>query len=653
MDASSPTSSSAKTPHNKGPRACATCARAKSRCIAGPDGAAGNCERCHRLKKPCSSQTPAPPRKRKEPKPTRVAELERRLEDLSARIESAQSQPLTPPDTETTIPGSRTSQPKARLQPPNARTWQTFQHLFPFPEPDDISSASPNPPSSENNNSLEVATETLVPVLVAPRARPNPPPPQHKAYQQTLWPEGDEAEALLAEHTTHLAHLTPFAVVPPHLTSLQFRQLRPFFWKAVMMEAYHLDGARQVALGNELLREITEAAFVNSQKDLDLLHGIQVLVAWYHYNLKSNQITNLLFLARSICASLGIGEPQGAAKMATDYSSLETMRAFAGTYYLVTVSFTTNHKPDALMNTTPYLLTCCQVLESRMEYPTDEILVWLVRQEQLSQSISQTVAYRGSNFRDGDLPLAIVIKSFQQQLQSFKSLLPPHIAENPSLIGHMYAAEILLYEISLKDMPGVSDMERLELLWLCVHSTNAFLTNRFAEEVHEHPRFICMSSFDFIYAFITALKLITLKTPGWDLPRVRQALCFDHFVERQVKDMMFMAEKRRRRRIRASGDVEPSAAEERAAEEEDPFLKLAKKMRGLASTMRSELEAEFGTGDICAHVATNQMPMTMADATADIHDLMQDIETSLWQDISGTTGIEFDSMFYSNLFFPQ
>jgi hypothetical protein len=159
-----------------------------------------------------------------------------------------------------------------------------------------------------------------------------------------------------------MAHLFPFAVVPPDMTAAQMREQRPFFWKAIMMEACLFEGARQVALGNELLREVSQAAFVRPGKSLDLLHGLQLLIAWlvpcshycrsrsglltvvfgggvrYHYNLNNFQMVNLLFLARSITLSLRSAEPKG---LPDDggYSSesLELMRAFAGTYYLVTM----------------------------------------------------------------------------------------------------------------------------------------------------------------------------------------------------------------------------------------------------------------------------------------------------------------------------
>jgi hypothetical protein len=152
-----------------------------------------------------------------------------------------------------------------------------------------------------------------------------------------------------------MAHLFPFAIVPPHLTSAQIREQRPFLWKGIMVEACLFDGARQILLGNELLREVSEAAFVKPEKSLDLLHGLQLLVAWlvsllnevgvginhsvrYHYNLNNFQMINLLFLARSISSSLGSVESKSQLENGAYPSEcLEQMRAFAGTYYMVTM----------------------------------------------------------------------------------------------------------------------------------------------------------------------------------------------------------------------------------------------------------------------------------------------------------------------------
>lgn len=91
------------------------------------------------------------------------------------------------------------------------------------------------------------------------------------------------------------------------------------------------------------------------------------------------------------------------------------MRTYAGVYYLVTMVFTTNKKHDAFMNTS-YLSHCCQILEEKMEYPSDQLVVLLVRTQQISQSISMTLA-----FRNNSLPLTIIVKSFQHEIDQLRA----------------------------------------------------------------------------------------------------------------------------------------------------------------------------------------------------------------------------------------
>jgi len=74
---------------------------------------------------------------------------------------------------------------------------------------------------------------------------------------------------------------------------------------------------------------------------------------------------------------------------------------------------------------TTYLEECCLTLESRMEYATDGILVWLVRAQQLSQSICLALAFRNAGVLGQTEPLQSVIERFEQQIQSFRRSIPP------------------------------------------------------------------------------------------------------------------------------------------------------------------------------------------------------------------------------------
>lgn len=66
---------------------------------------------------------------------------------------------------------------------------------------------------------------------------------------------------------------------------------------------------------------------------------------------KSFQLTNFLYLLRSICLSLGFNESSRGFLEQEDRSSasLERMRAFMGCFYLITEVFTISKKGEAAL----------------------------------------------------------------------------------------------------------------------------------------------------------------------------------------------------------------------------------------------------------------------------------------------------------------
>jgi hypothetical protein len=79
---------------------------------------------------------------------------------------------------------------------------------------------------------------------------------------------------------------------------------------------------------------------------------------------------------------------------------------------------------------TSYLDSICKVIENRMEYTTDELLVRMVRIQQLAQSISLTLTSDNANLQNMQLPLMMVVQSFQQQLDAYKASLPANLQGN-------------------------------------------------------------------------------------------------------------------------------------------------------------------------------------------------------------------------------
>ncbi|KZL65097.1 tRNA processing endoribonuclease [Colletotrichum tofieldiae] len=644
---------------NKGPRACTTCAKAKARCISGPEGS-DKCERCHRLRKPCGSQTPAPPRPKKDPRPTKVSELEKRLDELTTQLSATQGNAsATPPSTTAvangTVVGSANSPlPLSNsIKPASAKIPINCDHLFPPGEAlagdgagAGASDTSPAPSSSTADDHHTVSSHGRR---------------QSDVPGESPWPLNNEQSILLKTFVDDLQPLYPFVVVPPNMSPAQLAAERPYLWKGIQMTACHLDATKQVTLGNELLQDIVQAAFTKPVKSLDVLQGLQLLIAWYHYNINSYQLTNFLFLARSMCISLGFKDNpihfkalgKGVCSISVQNQDadskskpptkeqvsarLELMRAFAGCYYLNTLVFTTNKRPDAFMNTT-YLESCCRQIEEAAEYPTDELLVQLFKIQHLAQTITLTLGAESTSFQSLQLPLTMVVQSFQQQLDIFKTSLPVHLKNNLGLLTHISIAEILLYEIGIPEGQGpasfISLTERLELLWGCCSAAKTFLNLRFPRNNQSlQPRFTCLSSSDFLYVFILCLKLMTLEVPGWDLPLIQKHLDLGGVVEIQVAHLdMFVAHRNRRSTsatAAAVADPTASPADIPGPHVVDPFLRLTGMLRYFKELVKGELSG-FRSQPVIQEPI--QLPANLSDGT---QAMIRDLDATFWSGVLG------------------
>ncbi|KAG6320626.1 hypothetical protein E4U22_003065 [Claviceps purpurea] len=536
----------------KGPKACTTCAKAKARCIPRADGGE-KCERCHRLKKDCFSRLPAPPRVKKRPKRSRVAELEKRLDELSSQFEGAQPSNTSVSNATSCSPTSS----RLSISKPSERSERSdmysFEHLFP----------SPSPTAGGSDGHQESAwSPEIMKVLESP------------------WPLASEGEMLLMVYRDMFAHLFPFVIIPRDMSSVDLRAQRPFVWKAVMLSASVFDATRQSKLGEELLADIGKASIVDGTRSLDMLQAVELLIGWWYFALKSPQVTNLLFLARSMCVNLS-AMSYGSQGEDPTYGPLDHLRAYAGTYYLNTIVFTTNKKPDVFMNTTQ-LDYCSKVIQATMEYPSDEYLIQLIKVQQLSQNISTAMVGNGMA-PAMSLPLVMVIQTFQDELDTFRASLPPHLAHSPTLLCHIAVAETLLKDLAISDqrchpehMP-VSD--RLQLLWSCIKSLNEFFEIRFAKPEVEGPQFLIIMASDMAYTLITGIKLLTLQLPGWDLHSIIQELDMVTIFDRQINHVNDVINQRR------SGLLSP----DRCATE-DPLERLVRLMRTAQGLVSMHLE---------------------------------------------------------------
>lgn len=104
---------------------------------------------------------------------------------------------------------------------------------------------------------------------------------------------------------------------------------------------------------------------------------------------------------------------------------MEHIRAYTGVYYVNTLVLAATRRSDALMNTT-YVDGCCSILEEVREYQSDGFLVQLVRVQQLTQHICNAM-HTDLPYEPGQIPVAMMVHSFQAQLDTFRQNLPRHL----------------------------------------------------------------------------------------------------------------------------------------------------------------------------------------------------------------------------------
>jgi len=156
------------------------------------------------------------------------------------------------------------------------------------------------------------------------------------------------------------------------------------------------------------------------------------------------------------------------------------------------------------------------------------------------------------------------------------------------------------------------------MLWACLNATEAYLAARFSLSVKAFPQSLCVQAFDYMYAFLTALKLMSLQMPGWDPRRARAQLRFDEYLDQQIRDMYALAKRRTTRQFTAypPGHVAPK---------EDPFERLARRLTWLKPCLSRELDNVVTPASSPA-----EMPSTF-DVT---QDLIQDL--NIWPDLFNT-----------------
>jgi hypothetical protein len=112
---------------------------------------------------------------------------------------------------------------------------------------------------------------------------------------------------LLDLYRKEMQKLHPFVIVPENMTAAELRSQRPFLMSSIRMVA-SLQSLRSMrSQMYQLMRHIADHMLVRSEKSLDLLMGIVVILGWYQFHCVMHaQFNNLIALAVTLVGELGL-----------------------------------------------------------------------------------------------------------------------------------------------------------------------------------------------------------------------------------------------------------------------------------------------------------------------------------------------------------
>lgn len=281
-------------------------------------------------------------------------------------------------------------------------------------------------------------------------------------------PETDDV--CLETYKTQLQHLYPFIVILPSVTAAQLGASRPFLMSAIRMVTSFRSLRSMRAQMYALKKHISDYMLIRSERSMDLLLGIIVILGWYQYHCFAHaQLHNLLSLAISLVGEMGLNRHpvihEGTRLMAAQppapsARNSEEQRAFLGVWFLASSMSTVFGRIDP-MRYTSYVKDCIALLASNKEYETDVNLVFLLRIQHLTQRISEL------NPRDNTIeeftsipkaPAAVYISAFQNELDELRAKLPDHLRNDSIIAMYFNTARLRLYEPPIVDKDLISAM---------------------------------------------------------------------------------------------------------------------------------------------------------------------------------------------------
>ncbi|OBT73988.1 hypothetical protein VF21_05994 [Pseudogymnoascus sp. 05NY08] len=296
-----------------------------------------------------------------------------------------------------------------------------------------------------------------------------------------------ELEEALETYRTKMVPNFPIVCIRPDITVDEMRLQRPFLF-LVIRAICSKNLRRQEALVVEVKKTLGREMLLEGTKTLDLFLGVLVFAGWCHYYICSKPIiSTVIQLGMSLAFDLGLTKPllgehvdvmrhyiiaHGCPKRVglNRTVTMEERRAVVGLYLVSSVASNYFQRTE-LMRWTPYLGECLRILEENKDYPTDIVLVHLVRAQLICNKSATSTWDDMFGDTSNQVPPNFYAKSLKSQLDDLERSIPAEIKSNAILQLHIHATSLTIHAHCLAHTPPppypdpAAQLQRLESLW--------------------------------------------------------------------------------------------------------------------------------------------------------------------------------------------
>ncbi|KAK4164208.1 hypothetical protein QBC43DRAFT_334721 [Cladorrhinum sp. PSN259] len=326
-------------------------------------------------------------------------------------------------------------------------------------------------------------------------------------------------------------------------------QERPFVLLAALAAASGSRTLQGHSLYDEEFRKILGLKYVaGGERNLELLQGLVVYIAWYPFHLrpKNKQALQYIRMAVDIVVDLELDQDPETDSLDVQppLYRLDQIRTYMATYYLAS-SFACTWGRTPSLTYTSYTAQCCDMLERHSPIKGDQILAWKVRLQRL---IEETNDLRRTNrgHSQSEYQINLMIRGMENQLAEWEERMSPEYIHLPTIRLSILFTRLFLSGAPLLKLPSVklptldasstfrADPNRLLSSVPTLHASYEYFLSLSGEEINA---FTGVEWSGFILSVILGFRMSfpMVVCPEWDHTTARELLKFDEYMGRMCR----------------------------------------------------------------------------------------------------------------------